>query len=109
MSTFDSKLPIWHQYRATRSCYYPRGVSELFVLNFNFHIEHHLFPALPWYRLRRARELVRSALGERYQEAIGIAWNIEHRTRDLQSIVDRYATGDRPVAPAKEVPVEPAT
>ena len=89
MSTYDSKLPIWHQYRATRSCYYPRGVSELLVLNFNFHIEHHLFPALPWFRLRRARELVRASLGSDYQEAVGIAWNIANRKRDLQSIVGR--------------------
>jgi len=90
MSAFDTKLPIWEQYRATRSCYYPLGVSELLVLNFNFHTEHHLFPSLPWYRLRGARKLLKQALGERYQEAIGIAWNIEHRKRDLQSIIDRY-------------------
>jgi fatty acid desaturase len=109
MSTFDSKLPIWQQYRATRSCYYPRGVSELLVLNFNFHIEHHLFPALPWYRLRRAREIVRAALGERYQQAIGIAWNIEHRTRDLQSIVDRYDGDGQLVASVEKVPAEPAS
>jgi acyl-lipid omega-6 desaturase (Delta-12 desaturase) len=91
MSAFDTKLPIWEQHRATRSCYYPLGVSELLVLNFNFHTEHHLFPSLPWYRLRRARALLKEALSEHYQEAIGIQWNIEHRKHDLQSIVDRYS------------------
>src|SRR5262249_32766986 len=88
MSTFDQPLPVWQQYRATRSCYYPRGLSELLVLNFNFHTEHHLFPALPWYRLRGARSTLKLALDARYQEAIGIRWNLANRKRDLQSIVD---------------------
>jgi fatty acid desaturase len=90
MSTFETKLPAWEQHRATRSCYYPRGVSELLVLNFNFHIEHHLFPSLPWYRLRKARDLVRAQLGDDYQEAIGIRWNLMHRKIPLQRIVDGY-------------------
>jgi omega-6 fatty acid desaturase (delta-12 desaturase) len=88
-STFHTKLPVWDQHRATRSCYYPWGVSELLVLNFNFHIEHHLFPVLPWYRLRHARKLIRETLGDSYQEAIGIRWNLTHRQQDLQSIVSR--------------------
>ncbi len=90
VSTFHTKLPIWEQYQATRSCYYPPGVAELLVLNFNFHIEHHLYPALPWYRLRRARTLVKARLGSDYHQAVGIAWNVEHRKRDMQSIVDNY-------------------
>lgn len=87
VSTFDARLPVWEQYKATRSCYYPRGCSELLVLNFNFHTEHHLFPTLPWFRLRRARDLVRQRLGGSYREAVGIGWNLENRQRDLQSIV----------------------
>ena len=90
MSVFDGKLPVWEQYRATRSCYYPRGVSELLVLNFNFHAEHHLFPNLPWYRLRDARALLKPVLGGEYQEAVGIRWNIEGRRRSLEDIVKRY-------------------
>jgi omega-6 fatty acid desaturase (delta-12 desaturase) len=90
--TVETKLPIWEQYRATRSCYYPPGISELLVLNFNFHIEHHLFPSLPWYRLRQARSLVRDVLAARYQEAVGVGWNVENRRRDLQGIVDGTVT-----------------
>jgi fatty acid desaturase len=85
--TFTGKLAVWEQYLSTRSCYYPRGVSELLVLNFNFHIEHHLFPSLPWFRLRHARDGVKSLLGERYHEAVGLQWNREQRARDLQDIV----------------------
>jgi len=92
MPVFDQKLPIWGQYAATRSCYYPVVISELCVLNFNFHIEHHLFPSLPWYRLRRARALVREALGASYQEAVGVRWNFRNRKRGLDVIVARYRT-----------------
>jgi fatty acid desaturase len=90
MPVFDGELPLWEQYRTTRSCYYPRGLSELLVLNFNFHAEHHMFPSLPWYRLRRARALIRPVLGDDYSECIGIGWNIKNRKRDLDAIIDRY-------------------
>jgi acyl-lipid omega-6 desaturase (Delta-12 desaturase) len=90
MPTFEVKLPLWEQYRATRSCYYPGGISEMFVLNFNFHTEHHLFPSLPWYRLRQARRLLKPALEQTYTEAVGIAWNVRNRRRDLDAIVARY-------------------
>lgn len=85
--TFSGRLAVWEQYLASRSCYYPAGVSELLVLNFNFHIEHHMFPNLPWFRLRSARRAVKALLGERYVEAVGIEWNLRHRSRDLQRIV----------------------
>lgn len=84
---FSDRLPLWNQWQATRSCYYPLFVSELLVLNFNFHIEHHLFPALPWFRLRKARTLIRAALGDDYKEAIGIRWNIANRGRDMERVL----------------------
>lgn len=88
---FDCKLPVWDQHRASRSCYYPRGVSELLVMNFNFHTEHHLFPNLPWFRLRAARTLVKRHLGGNYHEAIGLRWNVENRRSSIQIIVNRYS------------------
>ena len=85
--TTTEKLPLWEQGYSTRSCYYPRLVSELLVLNFNFHIEHHLYPTLPWYRLRSARELVKPALGAGYTESIGIHWSLEHRGADVTKVL----------------------
>lgn len=87
LCTWPGRLPLWEQGKATRSCYYPPGVSEFFVLNFNFHTEHHFFPSLPWYRLRAARRLVKEALGAGYREAIGVAWNVNNRGADLQRLV----------------------
>jgi omega-6 fatty acid desaturase (delta-12 desaturase) len=97
---FETKLPVWEQHRASRSCYYPRGVSELLVLNFNFHTEHHLFPSLPWFRLRRARTLVKRHLGDHYHEAVGLRWNVEHRRSSIQIIVNRYSLKPHAVAAA---------
>lgn len=80
------KLVLWEQTDVTRSCYYPVIMSELLLLNFNFHIEHHLFPTLPWFQLRRARTLVRQALGDEYQECVGISWNLENRSKDAREV-----------------------
>lgn len=87
LCTFDGRLPLWAQAAATRSCYYPVGLSEFFVLNFNFHTEHHFFPSLPWHRLRRARPLLKAALGDAYHEAIGIAWNLANRGVSIERAV----------------------
>jgi omega-6 fatty acid desaturase (delta-12 desaturase) len=84
---FPERLRPWQQYQTSRSCYYPPFVSELFILNFNFHVEHHLFPALPWYRLRAARSLVKEALAEHYEETWGISWNLRRRREDLETVV----------------------
>ena len=60
---FDRKLRVWEQWRVSRSGNYPPVISEFFCLNFNFHVEHHLFPTLPWYRLRRVRARARTCSG----------------------------------------------
>lgn len=90
MPATNDKLRIWEQHRVTRSCNYPHVVSELLVLNFNFHIEHHLFPSLPWYRLRQARRLIKPLLAERYHECTGIEWNVRERKHSLETIVAAY-------------------
>lgn len=75
----SDKFTVREQSRSTRSCYYPKFISEFLLCNFNFHIEHHLFPKLPWHQLRHARSLVKGRLEDSYNEEIGLAWNIKHR------------------------------
>jgi fatty acid desaturase len=77
------KLPLWEQWRVTRTCVYPHGWSDVLVLNFNLHTEHHLFPDLLWHQLPRVRPILREALGAKYQESIGLNWNIENRRKDF--------------------------
>jgi acyl-lipid omega-6 desaturase (Delta-12 desaturase) len=84
----NGRLPPWQQWMPTRSCRYPRGVSEFLVLNFNFHIEHHVFPFLPWYRLRSAHHLLRRSLGGAYQEEVGIGWALRNRRQSLDSVIE---------------------
>jgi omega-6 fatty acid desaturase (delta-12 desaturase) len=86
-TTHSGKLPLWQQHLATRSCNYPRGIAEVVVLNFNLHVEHHLFPNLPWYRLSSARALVKDALAMDYREARGLAWHRRARRHDLVRVL----------------------
>jgi len=88
----EGRLALNEQHRTTRSCYYPRLVSELLFMNFNFHIEHHLFPTMPWHRLRAARHALKDSLGNEYTETIGISWNLDNRSKHLDSVLftERY-------------------
>lgn len=81
-----TKLQLWEQYVSSRSCNLPPIVSELLVLNFNFHTEHHFFPNLPWHRLRKARALLKPALEDAYTEVAGLRWNLKNRRRDAKDI-----------------------
>jgi acyl-lipid omega-6 desaturase (Delta-12 desaturase) len=80
------RLYLWEQQATTRSCRYPGILSELLVLNFNLHTEHHLFPTLPWFRLKQARALIKPALQPGYTEVHGVGWNYDMRTGDLEHI-----------------------
>ena len=82
------RLYVWEQQATTRSCRYPDILGELLVLNFNLHTEHHLFPTLPWFRLKQARELVKPMLQPGYTEVHGIWWNYELRAGDLEHLVE---------------------
>jgi fatty acid desaturase len=95
ISEEKKKLALWEQSRVTRSCYYPPIISELLFLNFNFHIEHHFFPTLPWFHLRRARKLLRQALGNEYEECITINWNLHNRRKDFRGVFLKGVSNSR--------------
>ena len=93
MPTVDPQSPkqrlyVWEQQATTRSCRYPGILSELLVLNFNLHTEHHLFPALPWFRLKKVRDMIKPALQPGYNEVHGVGWNYDMRTGDLDHFVE---------------------
>jgi fatty acid desaturase len=54
-------LPVWEQHLVARSCVYPKWFQSLVLLHFNYHIEHHTFPDLPWHQLDRAHRLLTGA------------------------------------------------
>lgn len=82
----DEKLAPWQQHVTTRSCDYGH-LSGMLVLNFNLHTEHHLYPTLPWYRLKAVRGEVKRVLAEDYNQVTGIGWNIENRSKDPREIM----------------------
>lgn len=81
------RLLVMEQYKVSRSSYYPAWFSRNFLLNFNLHSEHHLFPRLPWYQLDKARGLVKAALGQAYHESIGNEWVRKNRSRNLEELL----------------------
>ncbi|MEM9071678.1 MAG: fatty acid desaturase [Myxococcota bacterium] len=85
--TLERRLPVWEQWRIARSCQYPPLVSYLVALNFNLHVEHHMFPDVPWYRLQEVRSHVRPLLDERYEESVGARWVFRNRSRSLEAVV----------------------
>jgi len=81
-----SKLHPWEQHITTRSCDYG-FLSSILALNFNYHIEHHFFPNLPWYRLKKLRSIIKPKLGREYIELKGIAWNIKNRAISAKDVL----------------------
>lgn len=83
----ERSLPLWNQYKVSRTCVYSSWFSRLVLLNFNYHAEHHMFPALPWHELPRAQKLVRERLrAEDYNFCIGHEWIVENRQKDLAEV-----------------------
>lgn len=82
-----SMLHAWEQHYSTRSCYMPRALAELLVLNFNLHIEHHMMPTLPWFQLHKAKAIVKGVLGDAYTEVADISWCIDSRLKDPARII----------------------
>lgn len=83
----ETKLALLDQYLIARSAIYPRWFSRWVLLNFNLHLEHHLFPNLPWHGLEKARILVKPILEGKYNETFGSQWLLEHRNQPLGKLL----------------------
>ncbi len=95
------RMPVLQQHRVTRSSSYPLWFSNFFLLNFNLHVEHHLFPTLPWYQLPQAQEFLKPALGGEYNESIANEWIVKNRKLSLDQLLPvTEALGPSPDATA---------
>lgn len=79
------RMPLWQQHLSTRSCRYPGFLSVIMTLNFNYHTEHHFFPTLPWYRLKKASDMIKPKLGSAYNEVEDLWWNVQERRKNVNS------------------------
>ncbi len=82
-----ARLAVKDQYLVARSAVYPQVFSRWALLNFNLHLEHHLFPTLPWHELEKARVLVKPILGAGYNETTGGVWLFRHRRRSIDELL----------------------
>ncbi len=83
----DEKHKIWDQHLTARSCVYPKWLSKYIVLNFNFHIEHHLFPKAPWYRLEKIHFMSQKSLGSSYNSDPQFEWILKNRKKDIETVL----------------------
>lgn len=83
------RLPANEQHRFSRTCLYPRWFSHFVLLNFNFHVEHHLFPNLPWSELPKAHLQVFEVLAGQYHVSRGNDWIVSSRAKSLSEVMDR--------------------
>ena len=81
----DTKFSLWDQHLTARSCFYPRMLEKLVLLNFNYHIEHHLYPTLPWYRLKDLSTVLREKIPI-YHHSVGNEWIRRNRKRPLKDV-----------------------
>ncbi len=93
---FDSELyageakPIWEQHHLTKSCEMHPWLAKVLLFNFNYHIEHHFFPQLPWQNLPEAQTKVKAVLCDEYQTTQEIQWHLLHRGKPFREAFHKY-------------------
>lgn len=83
----EEKFPVWQQFQTARSCVYPPWFARFVVLNFNYHIEHHMFPDVPWYHLEKLHEPVKSALKAEYNTDPSFSWILKNKKVSLGEVL----------------------
>lgn len=81
------RLKVWEQHLGSRSCIYPRWISQYIVLNFNYHIEHHLYPEAPWYCLDQIHLAIIKDLHQGYEKDENLNWNLRNRNRSILELI----------------------
>jgi acyl-lipid omega-6 desaturase (Delta-12 desaturase) len=83
----ENHYPAWEQNKTARSCLYPRWLARFVVLNFNYHVEHHMFPDAPWYYLENIHQGIRNELGTEYNSDLSFAWILRNKNLNLEQVL----------------------
>ena len=81
-ATHPEPIPLREQDEITRTTYLPRWLAVCLTYNFNHHIEHHLFPAAPWYSLPKITPLLAETGDLCYQRVAFLKFMVHLRRRD---------------------------
>jgi omega-6 fatty acid desaturase (delta-12 desaturase) len=83
----ETKFHFWEQFKTARTCIYPRWIAQFIVLNFNYHIEHHLYPDAPWYYLKQIHQSIRPLLQGSYNLDSQFRWIIKAKQQSLDQVL----------------------
>jgi acyl-lipid omega-6 desaturase (Delta-12 desaturase) len=83
----DTKLMMWEQYKIARSCVYPRWFARLVALNFNYHIEHHMYPDVAWYHLEQLHNQVIGSLKNSYNTDPYFRWILDNKRLPINEVL----------------------
>ncbi|MBU2884278.1 fatty acid desaturase [Gilvimarinus agarilyticus] len=89
----EKPLHFSRQYLVSHSCKHVPIWSNIFLLNFNRHIPHHLFPWVPWDQLPRLEDKIRMNIAPYIIEEKTrneIKWSITNRKRSILDIMGHY-------------------
>ena len=87
--THPEPIPLRGQDEITRTTYLPRWLAILLNYNFNFHIEHHLFPSIPWYALPKVTPRLEGLSGFQYQRVAFLKFMVHLRREDPMDVYVR--------------------
>ncbi|MFA0813034.1 fatty acid desaturase [Microbulbifer epialgicus] len=92
LSFSDKALPYWHQCKIAHSCRRIPIWSYFFILNFNYHSAHHVFPKAPWYRLPLLHKKLLTYMPDLNdeQKKDEVTWALSNRKQSLCSIMKNY-------------------
>jgi fatty acid desaturase len=83
----NNRYSFAEQYKSARSCIYPKMISKHMVLNFNYHIEHHMFPQAAWYDLENIHFNLKENLAEKYNSDTAFFWIKGARKKQISAIL----------------------
>lgn len=84
----DKRQNLWDQHESVRTCVYPKWFSHWVTLNFNYHVEHHLYPDAPWFLLDQLHEQVQPVLGSAYNTDLNMSWIVQQRKMPLDQVLE---------------------
>jgi omega-6 fatty acid desaturase (delta-12 desaturase) len=91
----DEHLAAKDQHENARSCVYPKWFARFVTLNFNYHVEHHMFPDAPWYVLDKLQPLVETGLGSSYRKDMNLEWIFRSRKVPIGRLLENPVRSPR--------------